>query len=180
MNKPSPMRRWITAAVAGTVLSSTVANADVLTQQASITEAGQLFNFNFAGVGLSDGSDGTLLIEALGDYSATPPSSEVLNIDLEGVFVDFAFDPSRGATIGTDLFQNAAMQSYTVSGADLLALTGDDSVTITLQNAGAVGFFPDQPEDFVRATLTYTAVPEPATLAMLSVGALALLRRRIA
>lgn len=65
----------------------------------NITETGQTFIFQFNGVGLSDGRDGMLTIEALGDYSPTPPSSEILDMDMDGVFTDFAFDPSRGGVV---------------------------------------------------------------------------------
>ncbi len=150
----------------------------VLFDSASITEAGQTFVFDFFDVDVSDGMAGTLVIDALGDFSATPPSSEILDIDVDGIFTDFAFDPSRGAIIGSDLFQNAATQTYTISGSDLSAITADGTVTITLDAASSVGFFTDQPDDFVSATLTYTSVPEPTTAAVIGLGGMAMLRRR--
>jgi hypothetical protein len=170
MKKTTPKTSLAAISLAILTAYASLASGDILSDSASITESGQTFVFSFDNVGVSDGSPGALLIEALGDYSPTPPSTEILDIDIDGFFVDFAFDPSRGASIGTDLFQNAASQSYQVSGADLLLITGDGSVTMTLQNSSSVGFFVDQPEDFVRATLVYNAVPEPATGVWLLLG----------
>jgi hypothetical protein len=166
------------AALAAFAVAPAAFGQVILSDSASITEDGQTFVFDFGGVALSDGSDGTLVVEALGDFSATPPSSEVLDIDIDGIFTDFAFDPSRGAVIGSDLFQNAATQTFTVSGSDLVAITSDGMVTITLDAAGSVGFFADQPEDFVMATLTFSAIPEPASAGILGLAGLTLLRRR--
>jgi len=145
---------------------------------ANITEGGQFFEFTFDAVPLA-ASAGTLQIDALGDYSIVPPSAETLDWNIDGIasgqgFADTAFaDPNN-----VDLFQNAVSQSFTISLADMQAITADGSFTVQIQNGSTVGFFADQPEDFVSFTLSYTPVPAPGAVALLGLGGIAAVRRR--
>ena len=157
---------------------SAVAQPVTLMDMASITESGQSFTFEFTDV-LSAVSEGTLLIEALGDFSPTPPSSETLDWSIDGIASGGGFNDSAFADpADTDLFQNAVSQEFTISLADMQAITGDGVVTIDLQASDAVNFFTDQPEDFVSVALTYTQVPGPAPAGVLALAGLAAARRR--
>jgi hypothetical protein len=150
------------------------ASADTLTETASITSDGQMFVFEFDMVGMSAG-EGTLTIDALGDYSIVPPSSEVLSWDVDGVASGegFAAEAFMGSV---DLFQNLVSQTWTISAGDMAAITADGMVTITLSNALAVNA--NNPnEDYITATLSYP-IPAPSAMALLGLGGLAAARRR--
>ena len=149
-----------------------------LTRQESITQTGQSFAFPFTNLAPNDASGGSLRIEALGDYSPTPPSLETLTVSIDGTQIGVAFNPAQGATIGTDLFQNMGDQTFSIPAAQLFGFLADGALTINLQNSSAVNFFADQPEDFVRATLTYVAIPEPASAVALLAPAALLIRLR--
>ncbi|MEM7630342.1 MAG: hypothetical protein AAF356_13135 [Planctomycetota bacterium] len=151
----------------------------VLSGTQSITEAGQMFTFDFgAGDGVLEAiSAGSLTVTALGDYSVVPPSSETMDWDIDGVASGQGFD--AGAFSGPiDLFQNSVSQSFDISMADMIAITSDGSVTITIQNGSTVDFFVDQPEDFVSVSLEYRAVPTPGVAGLLGLGGLIAARRR--
>ncbi len=150
------------------------ANADTLTETASITSDGQMFVFEFDMVGMAAG-EGTLTIDALGDYSIVPPSSEVLSWDVDGIASGEGF--AAEAFMGeVDLFQNLVSQSWSISAGDMASITADGMVTITLINDGTVGA--NNPgEDYITATLSYP-VPAPSAMALLGLGGLAAARRR--
>jgi MYXO-CTERM domain-containing protein len=177
------MKSTHTAIVAAAALAATagVANANIpveLTGSENITETGQTFVFDFTNVPAAL-SDATLTIDALGDYSIVPPSSETLDWDVDGIasgqgFAESAFpDPDN-----VDLFQNDVKQSFNITLADMQAITADGSVTVTLVNGSSVNFFTDQPEDFVSFSLSYTGVPSPGAAGLLGLAGLAAIRRR--
>ena len=163
-----------TIALGAIVALTGAASADTLTETASITSAGQVFVFEFDMVGMSAGA-GTLTIDALGDYSIVPPSSETLDWDIDGIASGQGF--AESAFIGpVDLFQSMASQTWSISSSDMAAITADGMVTITLVNSGTVG--PNNPtEDYVTATLSYP-IPAPSAMALLGLGGLAAARRR--
>lgn len=148
----------------------------MLTDSASITEDGQMFTFTFD---MLPGaiSAGSLTIDALGDYSVVPPSTETMDWDIDGIASGQGFEADAFSG-PVDLFQNAVSQSWNISESDMAAITADGTLTITIQNAGSVGTFPDQPDDFVSVYLEYRAVPAPASAGLLALGGLVAARRR--
>ncbi len=152
------------------------AQTNIVSGSASITETGQEFTYSFV---MQPGSvgEGTLRVFGLGDYSVVPPSSETMTWDVDGIASDVGF--SADAFTGPiDLFQNAVDQTWTISAADMAAITADGVFTVTLTNAASVNFFVDQPEDFLAFELTYEIIPAPGSAALLGLGGLAAMRRR--
>lgn len=143
----------------------------------SITATGQVFQFDFTNVPAAL-SAGSLTIEVLGDYSPTPPSSETLTWDVDGVASGVGFEAAAFPGGGGDLFQNAAEQTFSIALGDMQAITADGLVTVTLTNSSAVNFFSDQPEDFVRFSLVFDAIPTPGAAGVLAIAGLAAVRRR--
>ncbi|GEM_PF-2503719 len=173
------MNKIIITAAALTAASASAAFASIpvnLTGEENITATGQDFTFNFNGVPAAL-SEGVLTIEALGDYSVVPPSSETLTWDVDGVASGVGFDASAFSG-PVDLFQNAVSQSFVISLADMQTITADGFVTVSLDNSDAVNFFTDQPEDFVKFSLSFTGVPTPGAAGLLAVAGLAAVRRR--
>ncbi len=170
------MKSIYVAAALAAACGSASAQFVELTGSQNITETGQTFVFTFDGL-LPAASEGTLVIEGLGDFSVVPPSLETLDWDIDGIASGQGFDAS--AFSGTvDLFQNAVSQSWTISLADMVAITSDGSLTITLVASSAVNFYADQPEDFLSVNLSYTAIPAPGAVAVLGAGGLLAARRR--
>lgn len=147
-----------------------------LTDSAPQTISGQNFVFTFDSVPLSDGMDGTFRMHARGDYSLST-STEFLTWNIDGLESDTT-SPVLGATVlhsfgGNDVEWE---ETYTISGADVTAMTSDSWVTISvdLESAVNVGW---AAEDWVEVNLTYT-VPEPTTLSLMAVSGLAFFRHR--
>ncbi|MEL7483610.1 MAG: hypothetical protein AAFN41_04575 [Planctomycetota bacterium] len=164
------------AAVCAMGVGSAAAQTNLVSGMGSITEDGQSFEYSFF---MQPGSvgEGTLRVFGLGDYSVVPPSSETMTWDVDGIASDVGFGPD--AFEGpVDLFQNAVDQSWTISASDMAAITADGMFTVTLTNGTSVGFFPDQPDDFLAFELTYEIIPAPTSAAVLGLGALAATRRR--
>lgn len=164
-----------TATAIGVLSLAGAAHADVLYGMSSITQDGQVFVFDFAAVSLSDGA-GVITVEALGDYSVFPPSLETMTWDVDGIASDVGFADSAFSG-PVDLFQNHAIQSWTISAADMAAITADGLVTITLTNSSAVNYYSDQ-SDWISVTLEYPAVPAPAGAGLLTAAGLIAARRR--
>ena len=172
------MIRTVAAVAALSFVASVSANTVTLTGTSSITASGQSFFFNFAGVDQAI-SAGTLTIDALGDYSITPPSSETLTWDIDGIASGVGFDSSAFADPNNvDLFQNSVSQTWTISLGDMQAITADGIVEVSLQNAPAVNFFVDQPDDFFAFRLTFEAIPAPGAVALAGLAGVAAVRRR--
>ncbi len=150
------------------------AHADVLYGYADITASGQQFVFHFTDIGASIGA-GTLTVEALGDYSVVPPSSETMTWDLDGVVSGVGFN-AEAFSGPVDLFQNHVLQSWTISEADMASITADGMLTITLTNANAVNYTPGA-GDWISVTLDYP-VPAPAGALVLGAAGLVTARRR--
>ena len=173
------MMKSATAATAVLVLgSAAVAVPASFSDEQSITSTGQSFTFEFTNIPAAIGS-GTLLVEALGDYSIVPPSAETFGWDIEGIASGQGFNAGAFADPdNVDLFQNAVSQEFPLTAADLASITADGTITINAQNSSSVNFFTDQPEDFVRVTISYDAVPAPGAMGLLGVAGLAATRRR--
>lgn len=173
------MKSITTAIAIGAIAGAAQASVPVeLTASQNITESGQTFVFNFTNVPAAL-SGATLTIDALGDFSIVPPSGETLDWDVDGLASGQGFAASAFADPNSiDLFQNAVSQDFAISLNDMLAITGDGEITVTLQAADAVNFFSDQPEDFVGITLSYTGIPAPGAAGLLGLAGLAAARRR--
>lgn len=169
-------RSMIACAIGMSACAGIASGQVVLGGSSSITATGQVFNYSFSGLDPSMG-DATIRVFGLGDYSVVPPSSETMTWDIDGIASDVGFgeDAFEGPV---DLFQNEVDQTWTIAAADMAAITADGMLNLTLTNATAVNFFSDQPEDFLAFQITYTAVPAPASAALLGLGGLAAARRR--
>ena len=174
-------RTFTLQALAGAVLAlalSATAHAVpvVLSDIEAQTVDGQDFTFSFSPVPLSDGNDGTLTIHARGDYDPGT-ATEFLNWDIDSLGIGGAAGPTIGGT--TILLNNGINdveweQTFTISGADLLTITGDSAANVLIDlnlTPGGNGVNLIGSNAFVEVTLTYnTAVPEPATLGVLAAG----------
>lgn len=134
------------------------ASADViLTDRAAQSVAGQNFTFTFTPVQPSDGSDGTFTIRARGDYG-TGVASEYLTWDIDGIMSDTS-SPYYGATVLHSYNSNDVewQQAFVVSGADLVAMTSDSVITITVDLSSAVDYQIDPARHYVEVTLAYNS-----------------------
>ncbi len=169
-------RIGIACAIVGSACAGVASGQVVLSGSSNITATGQVFNYSFTDLDLSVG-DASIRVFGLGDYSVVPPSSETMTWDIDGLASEVGFNASA-FTGAIDLFQNAVDQTWTISAADMAAITADGTLNLTLVNSGAVNFFSDQPEDFLAFEITYTPIPAPASAALLGLGGLAVARRR--
>jgi hypothetical protein len=101
------------------------------------------------------------------DFTASDQSNAMI-----GVFV---YDKT-GATV-TD-FNGGSMFAIPQGGGSVIIPFSDVFSTVPLNNVGAIGFVLELPTGNDVAITEFAAVPEPASLAALGLGALALVRRR--
>ena len=147
-------RIGIACAIAGSACAGIASGQVVLDGSSSITATGQNFAYLFDNLDPSIG-DATIRVFGLGDYSIVPPSSETMTWSIDGIASDVGFNESAFEDPNNiDLFQNAVDQTWTISAADMAAITADGSLNLTLTNSTAVNFFSDQPEDFLAFEIT--------------------------
>lgn len=152
------------------------ANAVLLTDSASQTSTGQLFNFALAGP-VSDGSSGTLTITSQGDYSIGPfPGQESWDISIEGLFSQNDVVPTDGNIITEFSFDNVLWEiDFILSGAIMSQITADNLVNISIDLDSGVNNFNPQ-TDSIAVALEYNVnnVPTPTTLALFGLGLIAI------
>lgn len=173
--------------VATTANSALVTLNDTQTQ----TVSSQDFNFNFSGLASSDGTGGTFVLHAQGDYDGLV--TETLGWDIDGLLSESAVGGFVGGAGGVggpfdfvNVFQSLGniefQRTYAISAAVLDAILADGMLNIFVNLADDVGLF--QPPNFVEVTLSYNSgvseVPVPAALFMFAPALLGFLglRRR--
>ncbi|MDA1325246.1 MAG: PEP-CTERM sorting domain-containing protein [Proteobacteria bacterium] len=183
---------------AGLMLCTAAANAApiLLNETQTQTIDGQNFNFDFAGLPASDGTGGTFILHAQGDYDGG--TIEALTWNMENVFsggpvggfvngaggvggpFDFVYSVQPNGNIE---FQT----TYAISAGFLDTLLADGGLSIYVDLDSSVGLFATP--NFVEVTVSYnsltlidntpppppppyenTQVSEPGTLALLGLG----------
>lgn len=177
---------WVNQAHAGLITVN-----DMVTQ----TIDGQNFNFNFSGLGPSDGTGGVFTLHAAGDYDGR--DDEVLSWDIEGLVgveavggfcstgITSYCTSAGGATtsggqggvfdsvsIGQSLGQAEWTKTYTFDGVLLDSILADGVIDLFIDlNSDVNATF--KPPHFVEVTFEYNegvSVPEPGSLALLALG----------
>lgn len=192
------MKKLIEVAVAtflGLCLNSAYAGLITLNDIATQTIDGQNFNFNFNGLAQSDGTGGSFILHAAGDYDGRDDETLSWNIDgLVGVGAVGGFcstgitsvcTSGGGATtsggqggvfdsvtVGQPLGQVEWTRTYSLNGAllDSILADGMAGIFIDLDDNVDASFNPPR---FVEVTLKYNSrvsVSEPSILALLGLG----------
>jgi hypothetical protein len=173
--------------------SLTIANAALVTLNSTQnqTVSGENFNFNFTGLAASDGTGGTFVLHAQGDYDGG--SNETLAWDIDGLLSQSAVGgfingtgglggPFDFATVFQPLGNIEFQRTYAISAAVLNSILADGMLNIFIDLASSVNLF--NPPNFVEVTLSYNTgvsnVPVPAALFMFAPALLGFLglRRR--
>ena len=159
------------------------AQAAVITFNGMATQTvdGQDFTFSFLGVPLSDGTGGTFVLHAQGDYDGGTAEALTWNIDnlvfggpvggfVNGVGVGGPFD---FFTVFQPLGNIEFQRTYSLTGPQLNAILADSFFDVFVDLDSSVGLF--DPPNYVEVTLTYNSsggpvVPEPASLLLFGTG----------
>ena len=141
-------------------------------KSANQTQSYQHFTFPFNPIVKSDGSNGTLIIRARGDFSTGQPE-EYINWNIDGLTSGTHIGPTYGATV-LNTYGNPSYgadpnnpltnwseweQSIVIPGDVLLALTSDLSATVTIDFVGAG--YNSTIGGFAEVTLQYNELEEP-------------------
>ncbi len=165
--------------LAGAAQAAPVSVSDLQNQ----TTAGQNFNFNFNGLAASDGTGGTLVLHAQGDYeNGGLNTNEFLDWTAEGVVGATGVGNFNGTVGSGGPFDFAIVsqalgniewqRAYTLTGAELDALLADSVISVFVDLADGVGLF--NPPNFVEISINYNSatnvVPLPAGLPLIAGG----------
>lgn len=171
----------LSALIVAMFLVASTASAVMYMDSQDQTTAGQNFTFLFDPVELSDGTDGTIIIEALGDYFGK--ASESLDFDVDGIFQVFGVsdnDSNVNVLSGDNTNDDIHWEGmWTIPGNDMLSITSNLDGTILVDLFTGVDVV--KAGDFVKVTLEYNAVPIPGALILLGSGLLGLvgIRRKV-
>jgi hypothetical protein len=168
--------RCALVALAVVALQAAASAAPVLLSDQQLqTVTGQTFVFSFTGVPGSDGTAGSLTINARGDYSVNFPNIENLELFVDGVsqgtfapgtadsYVEYAFDDVEWTdTIG---IPGVTMQAVTADSQIDIVLDLDDNVHLFGNLVGVA---------YAGVDLAYNSGPEVPMPAALPLGAVLL------
>ena len=172
--------------LASILLVANMASAASYSLAQDQTVSGQLFDFEFDPVELSDGTDGILTIYAMGDYFAK--SNESLDVVVDDAWGMYNItDDDVKILSGYDEVTKKWSDSvewityageWVIPGDILQSITADGTVVVEVDLYDGVQLI--DPDSFVQVTLTYDAVPIPSAILLLGGGLLGMLgiRRR--
>ncbi|MEM1360483.1 MAG: VPLPA-CTERM sorting domain-containing protein [Pseudomonadota bacterium] len=164
------------AAAAGSVNAAPVSVSDLQNQ----TIEGQDFVFIFNGLASSDGTGGSLILRAQGDYdNGGLNTNEFLDWNAEGVVgangvgnfngTNGSGGPFDIATVFQPLGNILWQRTYSLTGLELDQLLADNMVTVNVDLDDGVDLF--DPPNFVEISINYTSgaapVPLPAAFPLL-------------
>lgn len=154
--------------VASTALFATPASAAVFMDQQQQTVSGEDFTFVFNGMDAPSG-DGVLEFLIRGDFTIGASLGESFDFDFEGIATGSDFQATNANLIESfNSNDNLFAVSVPISLAELISITADGVGTLNVDYASGVNII--EPESSIKVTLTYPAVPEPATWLMLILG----------
>jgi hypothetical protein len=163
------------------LLAINYAGAALYTATQYQTEDAQDFTFLFYPIAISDGTDGTITIEAQGDYFGK--DTENLSFNVEDAFYVYSVDPSAVTILDDTIFDNQQwLCTWTIPGDDLLAITSDTDGEVLVDLFTGVNYFSAYADtEYVKVTLEYNEVPVPSAVLLLGGGLIGLIgiRRKV-
>ncbi len=152
------------------------ANAGLITitDEAAITTSAQTFVYNFAGVDIAAGTDAVFTLYGRGDFTinASSGDGEWATFDIDALVSGLAH-PRIGIITTEHSLQDVSFSAdFSILNSVMLAILLDNALQITLATSQGVDIIDSN--SLLGFSLSYessdSAVPAPATLALLGLG----------